>query len=147
MKIKYKKKSLIFELLSGLFWIGIAIDGIVGNENVRWTKYVLLLLGLVYLTTFIFKTRQQYLTIENGMIKKNILFNNNEKINLNDITQIMEYQGEYNLITDQTLLKFNPELIDANSYDILKRILSELDLPSDKTPFPKENNEIQPPQI
>jgi hypothetical protein len=147
MKIKYKKKRLIYNIFISLLYLTIALEGIINQENIRWTKYVFLILGTIYLIKSLFEIRNQYLTIENGMIKKNILFNNNEKINLNDITQIMEYQGEYKLITDQTLLKFNPELIDANSYDILKHILTELDLPSDKTPFPKENNEIQPPQI
>jgi hypothetical protein len=147
MKIKYKKKRLIYNIFISLLYLTIALEGIINQENIRWTKYVFLILGTIYLIKSLFEIRNQYLTIENGMIKKNILFNNNEKINLNDITQIMEYQGEYKLITDQTLLKFNPELIDANSYDILKHILTELDLPSDKTPFPKENNVIQPHQL
>lgn len=147
MKIKFKKKRLIYNLVFSILYIVIGLDGIINRENIRWTKYFFFIIGTIYLISSLFEIRNQYLTIENGMIKKNILFNNNEKINLNDITQIMEYQGEYKLITDQTLLKFNPELIDANSYDILKHILTELDLPSDKTPFPKENNETQPPQI
>lgn len=147
MKIKFKKKRLIYNLVFSILYIVIGLDGIINQENIRWTKYVFFILGTIYLISSLFEIRNQYLTIENGMIRKNILFGKNEKINLKDITQIMEYQGEYKLITDQTLLKFNPELIDANSYDILKHILTELDLPSDKTPFPKENNEIQPPQI
>jgi hypothetical protein len=135
MKIKYKKKSLIFELLSGLFWIGIAIDGIVGNENVRWTKYVLLLLGLVYLTTFIFKTRQQYLTIENGTIQLNEMLCSIQKINLDEIIQILEFDGDYILITENKKMKIYTEEIDTKSLIDLKNILSKLVLPQDKTPF------------
>ncbi len=135
MKIKYKKKSLIFELLSGLFWIGIAIDGIVGNENVRWTKYVLLLLGLVYLTTFIFKTRQQYLTIENGTIQLNEMLGSIQKINLDEIIQIIEFDGNYILITENKKMKIYTEEIDTKSLMDLKNILSKLVLPQDKTPF------------
>lgn len=147
MKIKFRKKRLIYNIVFSIFYIVIGLDGIINQENIRWTKYVFLIIGTIYLIKSLFEIRNQYLTIENGIIKKNILFGNNEKINLNDITQIMEYQGEYKLITDQTLLKFNPELIDDNSHDILKHILSKLDLPADKTPFPKENNEIQLPQL
>ena len=135
MKIKYKKKKLFFELLSGLFWIGIAIDSIVGNENVRWTKYVLLLLGLVYLTTFIFKTKQQYLTIENGTIQLNEMLGSIQKINLDEIIQIIEFDGDYILITENKKMKIYTEEIDTKSLMDLKNILSKLVLPQDKTPF------------
>jgi hypothetical protein len=135
VKIKYKKKKLFFELLSGLFWIGIAIDSIVGNENVRWTKYVLLLLGLVYLTTFIFKTKQQYLTIENGTIQLNEMLGSIQKINLDEIIQIIEFDGDYILITENKKMKIYTEEIDTKSLMDLKNILSKLVLPQDKTPF------------
>ena len=135
MKIKYKKKKLFFDLLSGLFWTGMAIDGIVGNENVRWTKYVMLLLGLVYLTTFIFKTTQQYLTIENGTIQLNEMLGSIQKINLDEIIQIIEFDGDYILITENKKMKVYTEEIDTKSLMDLKNILSKLVLPQDKTPF------------
>ena len=135
MKIKYKKKKLFFDLLSGLFWTGMAIDGIVGNENVRWTKYVMLLLGLVYLTTFIFKTTQQYLTIENGTIQLNEMLGSIQKINLDEIIQIIEFDGDYILITENKKMKVNTEEIDTKSLMDLKNILGKLVLPQDKTPF------------
>jgi hydrogenase maturation factor len=135
VKIKYKKKKLFFDLLSGLFWTGMAIDSIVGNENVRWTKYVMLLLGLVYLTTFIFKTTQQYLTIENGTIQLNEMLGSIQKINLDEIIQIIEFDGDYILITENKKMKVYTEEIDTKSLMDLKNILSKLVLPHDKTPF------------
>ena len=52
----------------------------------------------------------------------------------------MEFRGEYKLITEQTLLKFNPELIEPNSLEELYAVLKKLDIPADKTPFSNENN-------
>lgn len=135
MKIKFKKKRVIYNLVLSTFYIAIGLEKILNQENTRWTKYVFFILGTIYLISSLFEIRNQYLSIENGMIRKNILFGKNEKINLKDITQIMEFRGEYKLITEQTLLKFNPELIDDNSLEELFAVLKELDLPSDKTPF------------
>ena len=147
MKIKFKKKRLIYNLVFSILYIVIGLDGIINQENIRWTKYVFFIIGTIYLISSLFEIRNQYLTIENGMIRKNILFGKNEKINLKDIAQIMEFRGEYKLITEQTLLKFNPELIEPNSLEELYAVLKKLDIPADKTPFPKENNEIQLPQL
>jgi hypothetical protein len=125
----------------------IGLDGIINQENIRWTKYVFLIIGTIYLIKSLFEIRNQYLTIENGMIRKNQFLGFIKKINLKDIIQIKKFAGDYTLVTEQTELKINTELIDDNSHDILKHILTELDLPDDKTPFPKENNEIQLPQL
>lgn len=140
MKIKFKKKKLLFELLSGLFWTFIAIDGIIGTENVRWAKYILLLLGIFYLGTFIFNATQHYLIIENGTIQRNGIFGYKKKINLKDIIQIKEFAGDYKLITEQTVLKINTELIDSNSLEELQTFLKKLNLPADKTPFHSINS-------
>jgi hypothetical protein len=147
MKIKFRKKRLIYNLVFSIFYIVIGLDGIINQENIRWTKYVFFIIGTIYLISSLFEIRNQYLTIENGMIRKNQFLGFNKKINLKDIIQIKKFAGDYTLVTEQTELKINPELIDANSYDILKHILSKLDLPSDKTPFLKENNVIQLPQL
>lgn len=147
MKIKFRKKRLIYNLVFSIFYIVIGLDGIINQENIRWTKYVFLIIGTIYLIKSLFEIRNQYLTIENGMIRKNQFLGFIKKINLKDIIQIKKFAGDYTLVTEQTELKINTELIDDNSHDILKHILTELDLPDDKTPFPKENNEIQLPQL
>lgn len=147
MKIKFKKKRLIYNLVFSIFYIVIGLEKILNQENARWTKYDFFIIGTIYLISSLFEIRNQYLTIENGMIRKNQFLGFNKKINLKDIIQIKKFVGDYKLVTEQTELKINTELIDDNSHDILKHILSKLDLPADKTPFPKENNEIQLPQL
>jgi hypothetical protein len=116
-------------------------------EHIRWFKFGYIIIGLAFLGTFIFNTTQHYLTIENGTIQRNGLFSSRKKINLKDIIQIKMFEGYYNLLTETTHLKIRIILIAEDSLEDLKHILSELDLPSDKTPFPKKNNEIQLPQL
>lgn len=140
MKIKFKKKKFIYNLVFGVLYLAIGLEGIINQENVRWTKYFFFILGTIHLITFLFEIRNQYLIIENGILKKNILFGHNKEIHLKDIILITEFGEEYKLITEQTVLKINPELIDNNSYNELILILSELNLPSYKTPFSKINS-------
>lgn len=102
---------------------------------------------MAYLGTFIFNTSQQYLTIENETIQINSIVSFRNKINLKDIIEIKMFEGYYNLLTKTTHLKIRIILIAEDSLEDLNRILAELNLPSDKTPFPKENNVIQPPQL
>lgn len=135
MKIKFKKTKLLFELLPGLFWTGIAIDGIMGVENVRWSKYVILLLGITYLGTFIFHITYQYVTIKNDIIQQNGFFGNHKKIKWTDIIEIREFDGDYFLVTEKTELKIYTKELDTKSLNDLIIILCKLDLPADKTPF------------
>lgn len=135
MKIKFKKKKLVYELIPAIFWTTIAIESIISTEKIRWTKFGLLFFGLSYLVLFIFNSINQYLTIENGIIQKNGLFKFRKKINLADIIEIKTFAGDYTLITQNTELKIQVELIADDSLVELKRILSELNLPAEKTPF------------
>ena len=135
MKIKFKKKKLVYELIPAIFWTAIAIESIISTEKIRWTKFGLLFFGLYYLVLFIFNSINQYLTIENGIVQKNGLFKFRKKINLADIIEIKTFAGDYTLITQTTELKIQVELIADDSLVELKRILSELDLPAEKTPF------------
>ena len=147
MKIKYKKSKLLFELLPGLFWTTIGIINLIEMEHIRWFKFGYIIIGMAYFGTFIFNASQQYLTIENETIQINSIVSFRNKINLKDIIEIKMFEGYYNLLTETTHLKIRIILIAEDSLEDLKHILSKLDLPSDKTPFPKENNEIQLPQL
>ena len=50
---------------------------------------------------------------------------------------IKKFAGDYTLKTEQMELKINTELIDKDSLMELNKILAELNLPPEKTPFPK----------
>ncbi|GAA4965471.1 hypothetical protein [Algibacter aquimarinus] len=137
MKIKFKKKRLLANLFLGIVWIGLGIFNILEDYNLRWSDYGYLVIGILYIGHYLYDFKNQYLTIENGIIRKNAFYGFRKKINLNDINWIKKFAGDYTLKTELKELKINTELIDKESLIELNKILAELNLPSEKTPFAK----------
>ena len=135
MKIKFKKKRLRVNLILGIVWIILGTLSIVTDDKIRWTDYGYLVIGILYVGHYLYDLKNQYLTIENGTIRKNGLYGYWKKINLNEINWIKKFAGDYTLKTEKKELKINTELIDENSLTELNKILAELNLPSEKTPF------------
>lgn len=140
MKIKFKKKRFVYHLLLSVFWIGIALDNILGLEKIKWIKYIWLAIGISYLAKLLYEIKYQYIIIENGTIQRSGLFHFYKKIKLDEVCWIKELEGNYYLKTKKTVFKINTKLIDTTSLLKLYTVLKELDLPVDKTPFPKNNN-------
>ncbi|WP_111625886.1 hypothetical protein [Gelidibacter algens] len=128
MKIKFKKKRIYINLILGLVWIGLGIFSLLENESLRWTDYGYLLAGVLYLGHYLYDLNNQYLTIQNGTIRKNALYGFRKKMNLNEINCIEKYEGDYTLKTETKELKINTKLIDEKSLAELNRILNELDI-------------------
>jgi hypothetical protein len=126
MKIKFKKKRLYFYLMLGLFWTAIGIYNLIEVENIRWINYGYLVAGILYVGNYLYCVINQYLTIENGTIKKNSLFG--KEINLNDITWINKFAGDYTLKTEKQELKIHTKLIEEKSLTELNIILEKLNL-------------------
>ena len=135
MKIKFKKKRLRVNLILGIVWIGIGTLSIVTDDEIRWTDYGYLVIGILYVGHYLYDLKNQYLTIENGTIRKNGLYGFGKKLTLNQIKWIKKFAGDYTLKTEQKELKINTELIDKDSLTELNKILAELNLPAEKTPF------------
>jgi hypothetical protein len=109
----------------GLLWLVLGTTAVIFNSD-KIINYGYLLIGMLYVGTYFFENSQQYLTIENGTISKNTLFP--KKVNLNDITSIKKFAGDYIIKTDSTELKINIEVIDKNSLEDLNRVLDTLNL-------------------
>lgn len=135
MKIKFKKNRLYGNLILGVIWFGIGMLNIYEGDHSRWSFYVYLILGLLYIGHFLTDITYQYLTIENGTIRKNWLYGFGKKISLNDINSIKKDNRDYALITDTNKMKIKTKLIEENSLTELNRLLGQLNLPSEKTPF------------
>ena len=135
MKIKFKKKRFHVNLVLGIVWIILETLSIVIDDKIRWTDYGYLVIGILYTGHYLYDLKNQYLTIENGTIRKNELYGFRKKVNLNEINWIKEFAGDYTLKTEQKELKINTELIDKNSLTELNKVLAELNLPPEKTPF------------
>ena len=91
-----------------------------------------LVLGILYLAHYVYDLYNQYLTIENGSIRKNILYGVRKKINLNEINRIEKYAGDYILRTLTKELKINIAFIEEKSLVELNGILKKLNLPEGK---------------
>lgn len=136
MKIRFKKKKLYPNLIIGIVWIGLGISSLL-RSHLGWSFTVI---GILYIGHFLFDLTNQYLTIENGIIRKNGLHGFGKEINLNEIASIKKFAGDYILKTESKELKINTDLIEEKSLAELDRILGNLNLPLDKTPFAKTVN-------
>lgn len=85
-----------------------------------------MVIGILYIGTYFFENKKQYLTIENGIISKNHLIP--KKIKRIKIKRIKKFAGEYILKTDETELTINTELIEEKSLAELNTVLENLNL-------------------
>ncbi|WP_100615521.1 hypothetical protein [Confluentibacter citreus] len=125
MKIRYIKKRLKYNLIFGILWLVLGTASVIFESGTIF-NYGYLVMGVLYLGTFFFENNKQYLTIENGVLSKNELIP--KKINLNDISHIKKFAGDYILKTDVTELRINTQLIDKKSLSELDIILENLNL-------------------
>jgi hypothetical protein len=132
MKIRFKKKRLYINLILGLVWTGLGVFSLVEDESLRWTDYGYLIVGILYLGHYLYDLNNQYLTIENGSIRKNVLYGFGKKINVNEINRIEKYAGDYIIRTLEKELKINTGLIEEKSLEEFNEILKKLNLPEGK---------------
>jgi hypothetical protein len=137
MKIKFKRTRLGVNFILGIVWILLGTSMILVNDNIHWTNYGYFILGTLYIGFFLHDYTNQYMTIENGTIRKNGLYGHEKQINLNDIIWIQRINGDYLLKTNQQEFKINTDLIDIDSLIELNKLLAKLNLPPEKTPLPR----------
>ena len=125
MKIRFTKKRLKHYLIFGILWLVLGTTAVIFNSD-NIFNYGYLIIGILYLGTYLFENNKQYLTIENGIISKNHLIP--KKINLNEIKRIKKFAGDYILKTDSTELRINTELIEKKSLTELDTVLENLNL-------------------
>ncbi len=135
MKIRFKKKRIYPNLILGLFWTVLGIYNIIEEDNLRWPDYLYLIIGFLFICHFFNDLINEYLTIETGTIRKNILYGYPKKLNLKEVNMIKKTSGGYTLHTESRKMKIKTDLIEDDSLTELKNVLELLNLPSDKTPF------------
>ena len=132
MKIRFKKKRIYINLILGLVWTGLGVFSLLEDEILRWTDYGFLVAGIGYLGHYLYDLNNQYLTIANGSIRKNVLYGFGKKINVNEINRIEKYAGAYIIRTLEKELKINTGLIEEKSLEEFNEILKKLNLPEEK---------------
>jgi hypothetical protein len=135
MKIRFKKNRLYSNLFFGIVWTILGIFKVINNDSSGWLNYGFLAIGVLYIGHYLFDLSNQYLILENGTLRKNKLYGFGKKINLKEINLIKKFGGDYILKTPTKELTINTELIEEKSLTELNKVLTELNLPSEKTPF------------
>ena len=126
MKIRYKKKRLLFNLGVGIVWFILGISGNYLKENIKWTDFGFVFISFLFLATYFYESSKQYLSIKDGFIKINQI--NGKKIKLKDIKSIRKFAGDYMLESDKLKLTINTNLIEKDSLKDLDKELSKLNL-------------------
>jgi hypothetical protein len=80
---------------------------------------------------YIYQKKYQYITIENGSIRKNDLFR--KEVQLSEIRTIEKYAGSYILKTDTKKLRIDTSIIAADSLAELNAALERLMLNGTKS--------------
>lgn len=94
-----------------------------------------LLLGLLFISYFLYGLWGQYLTIQSNTIGKLNSFGTPIKMNLSDVIWIKKFNKDYTLITEDKEFKIKTDWIEKSSLLKLNNLLQQLDLPVDKSPF------------
>ena len=113
MKIGYSKKRLFSNLLMGTLWLGVGISYFfeqgIATKKIR--PYFLILLGLIYLSIFIFDYTKKYFEISDGKIKINTF--PKKEINIEDIRDVKYYADDYTFKTSDKQIKIQKSQINS----------------------------------
>lgn len=133
-KIRYSKKRLRINLILGIFFIAVGIILVLLSFVIGDSKNILMQsvgvgqigAGIFMFIIYYFENRKPYLTLENGELVKNTLFQ--KKINLSEIKSIREFAGDLKLITEKTEFIIDTQVIEPNSLIKLKNELKNYNL-------------------
>lgn len=123
MKIQYLniKKRLRNNLIMGfglLIW-SIILIFLPESDKIKVLGFLVISLG--YFGLYLYLRKSPYLTIENDLIYKNSLFSS--KIALSEIKSIDKKINRIIIVTDNSILSIDTQLIDKESLAELKAIL------------------------
>jgi hypothetical protein len=123
IEIRYKRMHLRWKFIFGLFWLILGIISITNNSE-NYFNYGYLIASFLYFGIYFFKSKYQYLTIEDGSIILNNIFP--QKINFTDLNQIKMKGKSYIFKSEKSELHINTSVIDKNSLKDLKVIIKNL---------------------
>ncbi|MFT7036986.1 MAG: hypothetical protein ACJA2S_005528 [Cyclobacteriaceae bacterium] len=126
MKIRYKKRKWVLSLILASIWLVLGLGQLIAKDFNYWVGYAHVALGILGLWSFIDDYLNQYLTIENEMIKEGGRFG--EKLKLNEIKKINRFGGNYILKTDKSELTIHTRFLEPDSLVKLNGELEKLDV-------------------
>ncbi len=130
MKIDFTKKQLHLNLIYALLFSIIGFLFLLRAPD-TWMLVVAILLPIGGVLGIVYQTQYPYITIENGSIRKNNLFQ--KEVQLSEIKTIEKYAESYILKTDTQKLRIDTSIIAPNSLRELKAALEKLMLNGTKS--------------
>jgi len=121
MKIHYKKGEVQMNIFLGVIWLAWGVfllgsgkfDAYKLYEISTWLGVIMILLAASFFMIYFNQVRNQYLTIDEGIIKQNWPYG--KEMKLEEIKQIKNSKGMYILQTELQKMKINLNLIDDKS--------------------------------
>lgn len=86
IKIKFKNLRLYVNLICGLAFTALGLIALINDGAARWTNYVFVIIGLLYLAHFFYDFFMGYLSLKNGELKMNNLYGYRKSIRISEIT-------------------------------------------------------------
>jgi hypothetical protein len=130
MKIYFTKKQLNLNRMYALIG-SISVLPILFTDADAWMLVVAILTPIVGVLGNGYQKKYQYLTIENGGIRKNNLFR--KEVQLSEIKTIEKYAESYIIKTDTQKLRIDTSIIAADSLRELNAALEKLMLTGTKS--------------
>jgi hypothetical protein len=130
MKINFTKKQLILNRMHALIG-SIGVLPVLCTDADAWMVVVAILTPIGGVLGNGYQKKYQYLTIENGSIRKNNFFR--KEVQLSEIKTIEKYAGNYILKTDTKKLRIDTSIIAADSLMELNAALEKLMLNGTKS--------------
>jgi hypothetical protein len=132
MKINFTKKQLHLNRMYALIG-SIGVLPVLCTNADTWMVVVAILTPICGVLGNVYQKKYQYLTIENGSIRKNNLFQ--KEVQLSEIKIIEKYAESYILKTDTQKLRIDTSIIAPNSLRELKAALEKLMLNGTKSRY------------
>jgi hypothetical protein len=130
MKINFTKKQLHLNLIYAFLFLITGMPFLFRAPD-TWILVVALLLPISFVLKYVYQKKYQYVTIENGSIRKNNLFK--KEVQLSAIKTIEKYAGSYILRTNTQKLRIDTTMIAPNSLLELNAELEKLMLNGTKS--------------
>ncbi len=104
MQFAYTKRRLLINLILGIGWLGIGISYFFEkDESSTWKPYLVTVLGICYISFFLFEFFRKYFQITSEKIIINTL--PKEEIELKYIKEVKYYANDYTFKTTNKTLK------------------------------------------
>lgn len=125
MKIAFKDKRLIINLILGIVWIIVGVSYFLEGENTRFAPYFTIVLG-AYLCMSAYEYYNQYLTITGEKIQINTF--PKKQMTISEITKAGYYADDYTFKTPEKTLKVRKSQICTRDLPKFEAFFNDLKL-------------------